>query len=105
MQRENKVSLERIEILFGQAEKYYKKYPFLAHRYMFLARKISSKTRTQIPRELRRRFCHRCYHYLYPGQNLKVRINKKNKAVEYLCLDCKRVNRYPYVREKLYSKR
>ena len=50
--------------------------------------------------ELRRKFCHKCYHYLYPGINCKVRTNKSTQSVEYECKDCGKVNRYPYIKEK-----
>ena len=50
----------------------------------------------KIPKELRRQFCHKCYHYLIPGKNSKVRTSPKTKCVEYYCQDCGHVNRYGY---------
>ena len=63
------------------------------------ARKLAMSNNLRLPIELRRKFCHKCYHYLH-AKNIKVRTNPKTKAVEVTCLDCKHVNRYPYVKEK-----
>ena len=95
------IAEERIEILFSEAKKQALKNRLnLSNRYVFIARKLSSKFKVQIPRELRRKFCHKCYHYLYPGINCKVRTNKRTQSVEYECLDCGHINRYPYIKEK-----
>lgn len=101
MQSNKEIALERIEILFSEAKKQALKGRMnLCNRYVFIARKLSSKYKVQIPRELRRQFCHKCYHYIYPGINCTVRTNKKTQAVEYECKDCGNINRYPYIKEK-----
>lgn len=94
---QQKLAKERIEILFKQALKQAKAGKLdRANRYVFLARKLSMKYQVQIPKPMRRKFCHKCYHYLLPGKNVSVRTNPKTKAVEMQCLDCKHINRYPY---------
>lgn len=94
---QQKIAKERIEILFKEALKQAKAGRLdRANRYVFLARKLSMKYQIRIPKEFRRKFCHKCYHYLLPGKNARVRTNPKTKAVEITCLDCGHINRYPY---------
>ena len=57
------IALERINELFSQAEKVFRKSPDLADRYVELARKIGMKYKTRIPPELKRQFCKHCYCY------------------------------------------
>ncbi len=92
------IALERIKILFEQAEKIAKEDPSLANRYVYLARKISMKAKVRIPRELKRRFCKHCYVYFIPGVNYRVRI-QRGKVV-YYCFNCKKYMRFPYVKEQ-----
>ena len=95
------IAKERIDILFEEAKKQAIKSRLkLSNKYIFIARKISSKFKIKIPRELKRKFCHKCYHYLYPGINCTVRTNKRTQSVEYECKDCGKINRYPYIKEK-----
>lgn len=102
---QQRIAKERIKILFDQALRQAKKNNLKrSNRYVFLARKIAMKFNLRIPKLLRRKFCHKCYHYLLPGKNVRVRTNPKTKAVEMTCLDCKHVNRYPYVKEKIKTK-
>ncbi|MEK6923240.1 MAG: ribonuclease P [Nanoarchaeota archaeon] len=92
---------ERIAILFREALKAVKgNKQARANRYIFLARKLAMKFNLRFAREQRRRFCHKCYAYLLPGNNIQVKINSKLKAVEYKCKACKHINRYPYVKER-----
>jgi ribonuclease P protein subunit RPR2 len=87
------IAKERINILFKQANKSFKKNPKLSNRYINLARKIAMKSRIRIPRELKRKFCKHCYHYLKSGVNLRIRT--KDKKVVYYCSDCKKYMRFP----------
>ncbi len=95
-----KIAEERIEILFREAERQIREHPERANRYVFLARKIAMRYNVKIPKELKRKFCHKCHHYFLLGKNCKVRTNPETKCVEYKCLDCGRVNRYGYSLEK-----
>ncbi len=94
-----KIAKERIQILFSEA----KKRPEKGTRYVYLARKIAKKYNLKIPSELKRSYCHHCYHY-FTAENVKVRTNPKTKCVEYNCKDCKKVTRYGYSKEKAASK-
>ncbi len=89
-----KIALERVKILFEQAKKIFKEDPKLAHRYVYLARKISMRFKVRIPRELKRKFCKHCYKYLVPNINCRVRIH--NGHVVYYCLECKKYMRFKY---------
>lgn len=98
---QQELATERIDILFREALSQAKADRLdRANRYVYLARKLAMKFNLKFEREQRRKFCHNCYHYLLPGKNVTVRINRKTKAVEYKCADCKHVNRYPYAKEK-----
>ncbi len=97
------IALERIQTLFNEAEKVFKKDPKLANRYVFLARKISMKAKARIPSRLKRRFCKHCYSYLMPGVNVRVR-TQRGKVV-YYCLNCKKYMRFPYIREQKARRR
>ena len=94
-----KVAKERIEILFSEARKQASKKPKRANRYVKMAHKIGMRYNVRIPRKYRREFCHKCDSYLLPGKNCTVRTNSKTKCVEYLCGECKAVNRYGYSKE------
>ena len=87
-----KEALEKIRTLFSEARIQFPKNSSLANRYVKLAREISMKFKVKIPRELKRKFCKHCYHYLVPGKNCRVRIYKSR--VIYYCFDCKKFMRF-----------
>jgi len=90
-----KIALERIEILFAQAEKEFASgRPDLANRYVELARKIGMKTNTTIPPPLKKRFCRHCHAFLVQGKNAETRLVKRILVVK--CGACGHVHRYPY---------
>ena len=84
-----KLALDRVNELFAQAEKE----PSLADRYVELARKVAMKAQLSMPSNLRRKYCHKCYSYLFPDRTGKYRI--VNKVQEVICLKCGNVDRYP----------
>lgn len=94
------IAEERITILFGLSEDEFKEHPERSHRYVALARKIGMRYNVKIPKELKRRVCNYCYSYLYPAKNCIVRSNSTKQAMEIRCLECDKVNRYPYNKEK-----
>jgi ribonuclease P protein subunit RPR2 len=87
-----KIALERIKTLFKEAEKQFNELPEYSDRYVKLARQLSMKYKVPIPRELKKRFCRRCYSYLKPGKNQRIR-SQKDKMV-YTCLECGHIKRY-----------
>lgn len=95
---QRQIALERINILFKQADEMFRKDSKLSDRYVKLARKISMKYKVRIPRELKRRICKHCNSYLRPSANCTVRLN--NRKVVYHCHTCKKYMRYPYIKEQ-----
>lgn len=91
------IARERIALLFEEAGKAFPKSPERAKRYVELARKISTRTKTKMPAMLKRRFCKKCGAYLVPGNNAKIRI--KNKAIIITCLECKALSKLPFGRK------
>ncbi|MFC1769386.1 ribonuclease P protein component 4 [Nanoarchaeota archaeon] len=88
-----KIALDRIGILFKQAQLMYEEDPKLSNRYVRLARTIAMKYKVKFPRELKRKFCKNCYHFLVPGKNSRVRIQKGRLTI--YCSDCKQYTRVP----------
>ena len=88
-----RIARERIQILFKEADEIASKDISLANRYVELARKIGMRFNIRLPRELKRKFCRKCYCYLKPGVTSKHRTKKG--FVEIICKNCGHVNRYP----------
>lgn len=93
-EKQASIAKERIEKLFSEAESVFNKEPKLAKRYVTLARKISTRTNTRIPKNLKRKFCKKCNAFLIPGKNAKIRT--KNKAIIITCLECKGISKWPF---------
>ena len=70
----------------------------IANRYVELARKLSMRNLTPIPREYKSRFCKNCYSYLLPNVTCRVRINM-SKLVVY-CYKCRKHKRIPLKNNK-----
>lgn len=98
-----RIANERIDILFQLADKEFSRHPERSHRYVELARRISKKYNLRIPRKWRRRFCKNCYKFLKPGYNCRIRLSKGK--VHYKCLECGRIMRFPYTKEKKFKRR
>ncbi len=94
---QQEIAHERIQSLFRQAEEIFSRNPVLAHRYVFLARKIAMKVKTRIPRELKRKYCAHCYKFLMPGINSRVRT--RNGKIIISCFECKKFMRIPLRRK------
>lgn len=86
------IAQERIAILFEQAHEVFHEYPELSNRYVELARTISMRQRVRIDRRYRRQFCHHCYVFLVPGNNMRVRVHRGHVVVT--CKACKKSTRY-----------
>ena len=99
------IAKERVEILFGLAEKEFAQHPELSARYVEIARNIAKRFNIHIPVNLRRKFCKRCGSYLVPGKNLTVRLVSKEKAVIRICNACKDEKKVPYRKNKIMDKR
>jgi len=77
---------ERIGILLTLAEKALRagdeKH---ARRYVFLARKLSTRYNCRFPKKERARFCKSCGMPRLVGKNTRVRLRKRTRMAEYLC--------------------
>ena len=98
------VARERIEILIGQAKEMAEKNEDLSRRYVDLARRISTRTKTRIPSDVKRYLCKGCGIALVPGHNAKVRLHARNSGIVITCLSCGRLRRYP-VNSRINSKK
>ncbi len=94
---QKQIAKERIEILFKKAKTSSQS---LANRYVTLARKLSMKTRTPLPKVFKRKFCKHCHNYFKAG-NYRVRTH--NGKVVYYCYNCKKNSRIPFTKEKSKS--
>lgn len=90
------VAKERIRVLFGQARLAFCEHPERSNRYVTLARRIAMRQRVRIDHEFRRQYCHHCYAFLVPGQNMRVRVHRGNVVVT--CGLCNKKTRYRLVR-------
>ena len=90
----NTIALERMQILFEQAEKEFSKHPERSDRYVKLTRNISTKYNIPLPNYWRGRFCKNCNKFLKPGSNLRVRLS--NNTISRKCLECGDLKKVPY---------
>jgi ribonuclease P protein subunit RPR2 len=56
-----------------------------AKRYVYLARKLSTRYNCRLPKKDRMRFCKSCGMPRVPGLNTKVRLRKRTRTAEYAC--------------------
>lgn len=94
MKSKQQIAKERINLLFKKAGEIFKEDHSLSNRYVEIARKIAMKAQISIPSNFKKKFCKKCFVYLVPGENCRVRI--KNKKLVYYCLTCKNYMRFPY---------
>lgn len=94
------IARERIAILFAEAAQAFRAHPGRAHRYAQIARRIAMRYNIRLPKDLKRRLCKKCYAYLVPGANMRVRARPSQQAVIFTCGECGAVSRIPYRKEK-----
>jgi len=80
-----KIALERIYRLFELAEQ--KENSKYAKRYVSLAKRIGERTNVTIPKELKKKFCKKCF-------SLNVEQKKEKPFLEVKCRDCGFVKRF-----------
>lgn len=77
---------ERIGILLSlSAKELKKKDEKRARRYVFLARKLSTRYNCRFSKQDRLRFCKSCGLPSIAGLNTKVRLRARERKVEYAC--------------------
>ena len=92
--KQQKIALERVNILFREAKSMFKEDPKLSDKYAKLARKIAMKYKVKIPSEHKRSFCKNCHSYLMPGKNVRIRLQRGHMV--YYCLNCRHIARFVY---------
>jgi ribonuclease P protein subunit RPR2 len=77
---------ERIGILLTLAEKALREGEGKrAKRYVYLARKLSTRYNCRLPKKDRMRFCKSCGMPRIIGKNTRVRLNKRTRTADYSC--------------------
>jgi len=84
--KDKKIGLERIEILFEEAEKTWDEEPELSKRYIRLAKRIGQKIETPLPKKLQDKICENCNQILINSKSCKVRI--KQQKLQKICREC-----------------
>lgn len=90
---QQKIAKERIDILFGLAEKNLNMNLKRSQRYVELARKIGTRYNVRFSKEAKRKFCKNC-NTLLKGTKAKVRTEGKSLIIK--CQNCNKIYRYPY---------
>jgi len=91
---QKKIALEHVREYLKQADVVFHENKARANRYVAMARKVAMKFKLKLPSALKKRFCKNCYHFLKPGENVRIRLTKQKMV--YYCLDCKHFMRFPY---------
>lgn len=97
-----KIAKSRMLYLFQKAHEIFPENKTLADRYVFLARRYAQRAKISIPFEWKKRICHKCKKFLYPGINYRVRMHSQKKRgshVSITCLNCTNITRY-YIKSK-----
>jgi len=95
------LALQRIEILFENADKTFLKDPQLAQKYVNLALRIAQSSRIKIPKKYKLRICKFCKNYLWPGINATIRLRTNRQPhIVIKCHACGRIARIPYKPQK-----
>lgn len=91
----------RMIFLFKRANEVFPHNKDLANRYVDLARRYAQRTKIEIPPIWKKRICHKCKKFLYPGLNCRIRLHSLGKAthVSMTCFDCNKTTRY-YIKTK-----
>ncbi len=91
-----KIADTRMNYLFQKAHDIFPDNKELANRYVYLARRYAQRAKIKIPSIWKKRICHKCKGFLYPGINCRTRIHSKGKGshVSTTCLDCNQTTRY-----------
>ena len=81
-------ALKRIRKLFEMAKESSR-----SRRYVGLAKKISTRTRTHIPKDFKQQVCKGCGALLVPGKGATVRTGKNRRKIT--CHECGKTRVFP----------
>ena len=85
MNQKQKIALERIWRLFELAQN--DKKAKHSKKYLALAKRIGEKMRVSVPKELKQKYCKKCY-------SLKIETKKENPFLVVKCKECGFVKRF-----------
>ena len=91
------IAKSRMLYLFQKAHEVFPENKSLANRYVYLARRYSQRAKIKIPFEWKKRICHKCKMFLFPGRNCRVRMHSqegKGSHVSLTCFECNKTTRY-----------
>jgi ribonuclease P protein subunit RPR2 len=94
-QKIQQIALERIYRLFELAKQEFAKHPERSKRYVQLARKLGTRNKAKIPKELKMQFCKKCGAFLVEEKNAGHL--KEGKLVAVKCKECGFVKKHPIV--------
>ncbi len=83
--------------LFHKAHEIFPENKDLANKYTYLSRRFAQRARIKVPTKWKRRICHGCKKFLYPGINCRIRMQSrkgKGSHVSMTCLECNKTTRY-----------
>ncbi|MFX0037701.1 MAG: ribonuclease P protein component 4 [Promethearchaeota archaeon] len=92
------IANSRMLYLFQKAHEIFPQNKILANRYVYLARRYAQRAKIKIPNMWKKRICHKCKNFLYPGINSRTRLHSSGKGshISVTCLDCNKTTRYFY---------
>lgn len=97
---EQLIASERIDILFGLAEKKALLGDLVvADSLVSEAHSVATKFNVRVPKKYKQFYCRKCLSFLLPGKTSKVRVNSAKKRVEVTCMKCGNKKYNPYVAE------
>jgi len=88
------IAARRMLLLYKKALEIYPKDPNLARRYIYILWKIKLKSRLKLPKNLRNKFCKKCFTLWILGKTVSIRIRKGRRI--YRCLNCGYIKRIPF---------
>ena len=91
------IASSRMFYLFQKAHEIFPENKTMANRYIYLARKYAQRAKIKIPFEWKKRICHKCKSFLYPGLNCRIRIHSQKgngSHISLTCFECNKTTRY-----------
>lgn len=101
MNETKRIATQRIRNLFTLAKQTLHNDPYLAKRYVNIARRIAMAAKIRLPKEYKRQVCKHCKSFILPGVNCRVRIKHcREPHVVVTCLNCGKQMRIPLKHKK-----
>jgi ribonuclease P protein subunit RPR2 len=91
------IANSRMLYLFQKAHEIFLENKTLANRYTYIARRYAQRAKIKIPSIWKKRICHKCKMFLYPGLNCRFRMHSKKgngSHISLTCFECNKTTRY-----------